>query len=119
MNEGNTWIVVLQVVLTGIAAVAAVVPAWRKMGSERRRQDADAAGVVTDKALAMLDVWQDRVRALEVKVEGLEQVIAGLQRLIEYWRRGCAILLRQLVENDLEPIWQPDESGLDGGEPGS
>lgn len=106
--DNSIWLVVAQLILTAIGAVIVVVPAIYKMKAERKTEETTAASKLSDSAMAMLEKWEASNRMLNAKVDDLEKELTTVKRHLEYWMRGCARLIAQLVANQIEPCWDPN-----------
>lgn len=110
--DNSIWLVVAQLILTAIGAVIVVVPAIYKMKAERKTEETTAASKLSDSAMHMLEKWEASNAMLNEKVDALEVELDRVKRHLEYWMRGCAKLIAQLVANDIDPCWDPN-SGPD------
>jgi len=109
-------------VMLALASFAALVPVLYKMRAERQKEEAvakeseaSAASKLSDAAMAMLAKWEAREVALTQKVEKLEAKVEKLERHLEFWQEGATISLQQLLDNNIEPKWDPSK-GPDGAE---
>ena len=106
--DSSIWLVVAQLILTALGAVIVVVPAIYKMKAERKTEETTAATKLSDSAMTMLEKWEASNRMLNEKVDALEAELSKVKRHLDYWMRGCARLIAQLVAHDIEPCWDPN-----------
>lgn len=80
----------------------------------------DSAGVVIDKSINIMKKYEERIDCLEKEqdemvlkmIELNEKILAG--RLIQRrFIRGINLLVAQLVEADMKPVWLPTESDIE------
>jgi len=94
-------VALIQLTLTLAAAGFAIVPAVVKMRHERKKAEAETAGIITDSAIAMVKRWESRMETLEAEVLTLNQHLA-------YWQKGCTLLIEQLTKEGIQPCWDPN-----------
>lgn len=111
----DTTIVVIQLFLTALTGVMALVPTYYKMKAQREREQASGAHDVADSAMSMVDRWEARATELECRLKRVEKEM-------RYWQRGATMLIKQVLEAGLEPVFDPnggpcftDEGELSGG----
>lgn len=93
--------------------------------STRLKNRADAADMVTDAALSLLDPLKTRLTELEQKMARQETEISRLRRQLTHYAdrvivlmRGIATLIKQIGDLGAKPYWEPDEWRVgDGDEP--
>lgn len=49
-------------------------------------------------------------KALKAEHTTLRSKFTRLEKRVEYYRRGVALLIEQILEHGLEPAWRPDEA---------
>ena len=75
---------------------------WR---AQNQKTKADAAAVLTDKALALTNTYSGRIKALEQRVCGLEKTVKWLEQENAALRAGIALLHEQVVGLGGDPVW--------------
>ena len=105
------WIPVLSTLGAALIASLAGILLWR---SQRRKNEADAAGVLTDKAMNMVKRWEGRVLELEATVAKQGEEILELRCRVkkletenEDLLRGVKRLVGQVESTGQNPVWQP------------
>jgi hypothetical protein len=92
----------------------AVVTVWKSLKSgarENRLLDADAADKYEDIAArtgARNEVLIERLHKLEDKIECIEHEISVQRKALKAMRAGVLLLVAQLEEADITPIWSPE-----------
>ena len=102
-------------ILIALGSLAAIVPVYYKMRSERRKaqasatmEEATAAQKLTQSAMDMVEQCEAKIAAQDKVIESLRANMARIEKHLKYWQRGCALLIQQLVENNLVPVWDPN-----------
>jgi hypothetical protein len=54
-----------------------------------------------------LDNEVDKRRQSDARIEALEQIIRDMTVALEKYHAGAGLLVRQLRENDVTPVWEP------------
>ena len=109
----------LPVIASIVVALIVNVPAYFMIRSQKKREDANAAGILTGKALDMVTRLEEQVKNLEKKVEdleaeneakddkigALEKEVLRLKRIQIALHEGAAMLELQIVDLGEEPAW--------------
>lgn len=106
--ESETVLLVIQVIVA-LATLGGIVPVWYRMKSGRKSEEAGTAEKLTGTAMEM--VQQCRTEIAELKAE-----VKRLDRLFRWCLDGATRLFKQLIENNLEPVWNPNDVPEDEGE---
>lgn len=96
-------IVILQLILTAIATLGAVVPPIYRMTTERKQEEATTAGKLTTSAMEMLEKWEAREAVMTGKIEVLEAKVERLEKHLRYSRRVGLLLEQQLIRAGIDP----------------
>jgi len=92
----------------------AVVTIWKSLKSgsrENRLLDADAADKYENIAArtgARNEVLIQRLHAIEDKMDCIENEVDTLKKTLKVTRAGILLLISQLEEADIVPIWSPE-----------
>lgn len=105
---GTEYATLIVQILIALGTIGALIPVFYKMRSGREREEATAkkeeataAESLTGSALAFVERCERRIADLETDV-------ARLEKHLRFWQKGCAQLIRQLVEAGLKPVWDPN-----------
>lgn len=95
-----------------LVSLIRVGPEKRKLESEQRKTDADAAGVLTESAMAIVAKLETRINELESDVADerckrreLEQRVTVLERERAAYRGGALALVDQVRGLGADPVW--------------
>ncbi len=101
-------ILIIQIVVMFIGALITVVPTYYRMRSQRKAEEATAAYRITQSAMEFAEQCEAKIAEQGKTIKALEKNMARIEKHLRYWQRGCALLIQQLVDNDLEPVWDPN-----------
>ena len=90
-----------------IVAVGGVITAF----AARRKNNAEAADVITEAAMKLLDPLNKRIDALELLTEQQEkelEILRPLPGIVTAMTKGIHVLISQIREAGLEPKWTPE-----------
>jgi hypothetical protein len=108
-------------ILTGSAALALLIPTIRGKQAEAARDHATAAKTEVDlqaaiaaAAASLVEPLTKRLNDAEAEIRDVSEEnrilrirIRSCEMSIDQLREGVNILMKQLVENNLEPRWRP------------
>lgn len=101
-------ILIIQLVLTFIGGLVTAVPVYYRMRSGRKAEEASAAETLTGSAMAFAKQCESRIAEQDEIIDDLKVKMEKMERHLRYWQRGATVLIRQLVDNGLEPLWDPN-----------
>ena len=108
------WVAFLGVVIVALVANIGGFLLLRKQG---RKLDTDSDATIADKAMDMLDKWEERATKLEetnelheTRIEELEQQNGMMAQAIKLLARGVFALTEQLETMEEVPDWVPPDA---------
>lgn len=81
----------------------------RKTKSEANKIEAEANEQIRETVMSLITPLNARIGQLEARVKKLESRVNRYMRRILYLMEGIRMLLVQIEDAHLTPVWQPDE----------
>lgn len=119
-------------ILFGSGSVIGTVILWKRQvaieaakiavdKANARKTDAEGASITVDSALDIVKTLQDQIKLQDIKIENLQKAdienkaalfkqqnqIDALQRERVEILNGVSLLIGQLEERDIKPVWRP------------
>jgi len=100
---------ILQYILTLVGVIISAGISLIINHSSKNQRDSDASQKITDAAIKLVDPMQDQIDVALGEVKKLKASVCKLRTYVKSLRRGVDLLIKQLEDNQIEPLWRPED----------
>ena len=93
--------------IPGIISIIVVLMQRRKDVASAKKDDSSAAKDITDSAMTLIEPLNKEINKLKLQVAELEKKVDQQDEMIRKYNVGTKKLMKQLCDNDINPIWTP------------